>query len=214
MKRAFTLIELTVVVMIIGILAGIIVPKFKSFTQQAKKSAEIATASAVSAALDRIEGEWSVNDGDFDWNNDGISDDIKKDLSSQGYPYRLDRDGKTFGAILKRDINEKFTLRVDRKNSSLALYSIFTGPASDPKMGVPFPKDAKNFDLPGKPDKNDFWLYVIEANATKKGCFVKANNIDTKRVTAGDFVLIDVKGKKMISFNKDDLGIGFKIECE
>ncbi len=214
MRKAFTLMELVAVILIIGILAGIIVPKFRSFSDQAKKSSEIVVASAVASALDRIEGEWSINDGDFDWNHDGIVDDIQKDLSSAGYPYHLDRDGKTFGAVLKRDNGDKFVLQASEKVSSKALYSIFTGPASDPINGVKFSNESSNIDIPYKPDKNDFWLYVIEANATNKGCFVKGDHIDTKQVVAGDFILIDVKGKKRVDFKRDDLGMHFRIECD
>lgn len=208
MKRAFTMIELITVIVIIGILASMAMPKLSGFSSQAKKSAEIATASAVLSALNRIEGEWSINDGDFDWDNDHIKDDIQNELSSYGYPYHLNKNGKIFGAILKNAAGSKFILQQSNKKRSSVIYSLFTGPASNPKIGV---FDAN--DIKGKPDKNDFWLYVIEANATKKGCFITGNNIDTTQIVSGDFILVDVKGDKGLDFKRDDLGISFDIKC-
>jgi len=208
MKRAFTMIELIMVIVIIGILASMAVPKLNGFSSEAKKVAEISTASAISSALEKIEGEWSINDSDFDWNNDHIKDNIKKDLSSYGYPYHLDKNGKIFGAILKNTAGGKFLLQQSNKKRSQSICSIFTGPASNPLNGVSSEKEIR-----GKPDKNDFWLYVIEANATNNGCFVKGDNIDTKQIISGDFILIDVKGDKKLNFKKDDLGISFDIVC-
>ncbi len=208
MKRAFTMIELIMVIVIIGILASMAMPKLNGFSGEAKKSAEIATASALSAALDRIEGEWSISDGDFDWDNDHITDDIKTELSAYGYPYHLNKNNKTFGAVLKSTTGGKFLLQQSNKKRSQSICSIFTGPASNPLNGVSSEKEIR-----GKPDKNDFWLYVIEANATNNGCFVKGDNIDTKQIISGDFILIDVKGDKKPDFKRDDLGISFDIVC-
>lgn len=39
MKKAFTLVEILIVVAILGILAAIVLPQFQSHTQQAKESA-------------------------------------------------------------------------------------------------------------------------------------------------------------------------------
>ncbi len=214
-RKAFTFIELIIAVTVIGILAAVITPKFKDFINQAKKSSELATAAAVSSALKRIEGEWSITDGDFDWDNDKVIDDIKSELSKDGYPYRLDKNGKTFGAVLKGAGDDGFTLKVPPTAKNNIVYSIFTGKASDPKNGVSFTKESGyDFDIPGKPDKNDFWLYVIETNATKNGCFIEGNGIEKKEISSGDFILVDVKGKKLEDFSKEDLGISFQIKCD
>ncbi|RKY11715.1 MAG: hypothetical protein DRP65_03460, partial [Planctomycetota bacterium] len=39
MKKAFSLVELLIVVAILGILAAIVVPEFQTYTQQAKEAA-------------------------------------------------------------------------------------------------------------------------------------------------------------------------------
>ncbi len=214
-RKAFTFIELIIAIVIIGILAAMVTPKFKDFTDQAKKSAELATAAAVSSALKRIEGEWSISEGDFDWDNDKIPDDIETELSNDGYPYHLDRNGKTFGAILKNNTDGGFVLRVPPTKKNNITYSIFTGKASDPTNGASFTdEEGYDFDIPGKPDKNDFWLYVIETNATKNGCFIEGNGIVKKQILSGDFILVDVKGKKQEDFSKEDLGISFDIKCD
>jgi len=52
MKRTgLTLIELIMVIVIIGILAAIILPKFISFREEAEKAAEEATIGAVQAGI-------------------------------------------------------------------------------------------------------------------------------------------------------------------
>ncbi len=61
-KAGFTMVELIFVIVIIGILASIAVPKFSGVTDNAKKSAEIATMSPVATALDNykwwVEYKW------------------------------------------------------------------------------------------------------------------------------------------------------------
>lgn len=51
-RRAFTLVELLLVLVILGILAAIVVPKFGGRTEQAKRSAATSQIATFGTALD------------------------------------------------------------------------------------------------------------------------------------------------------------------
>lgn len=210
MKRnAFTMVELISVIVIIGIISSMAIPKFNGIKDQANKSTELATAASVSAALEAIHGNWSISDGDFDWNNDGVDDDIKTELADSGYPINLERNTDAIGALTKSSSKSGFTKQVDDANS---LYSIFTAKASNPNTGVKFTSQNSSKDIEGKPDKNDFWLYMIDTNSTNK-CYVSSTLSQKRQIMSGDFMLIDVNGSLPTDFSSADLGMAFKIEC-
>jgi prepilin-type N-terminal cleavage/methylation domain-containing protein len=211
MKRnAFTMVELIFVIVIIGIISSMAIPKFNGVKDQANRSTELSTAASISAVLESIHGTWSISDGDFDWNNDGVNDDIKTELADSGYPKNLERNGDDIGALTKSSSKSGFTKQVlgvmnDDANS---LYSIFTAKASNPLTGVKFASK----DIEGKPDKNDFWLYMIDTNSTNK-CYIDSSLSQKKQIISGDFMLIDVNGTLKTDFLSADLGISFKIDC-
>ncbi len=215
MKRnAFTMIELISVIVIIGIISSMAIPKFNDVKNQANKSTELATAASISVALESIHGTWSISDGDFDWNNDGVDDDIKVDLADSGYPLDLKRNEDAIGALTKSSSKSGFTKQElgiinDDANS---IYSIFTAKASNPSTGVKFTSQNSSKDIEGKPDKNDFWLYMIDTNSTNK-CYVSSSSSQKKQIISGDFMLIDVNKSLKTDFLADDLGMAFKIEC-
>ncbi len=84
MKKAFTLIELIFVIVVIGILAAVAVPKFAGLNDSSKVAAELATASSVQTALDACNGEWTINEGSFVCGGSVNS----ADLNTHGYPDR------------------------------------------------------------------------------------------------------------------------------
>ena len=188
-KSAFTMVELIFVIVIIGILAATAIPKFSSIKDGAKKTAEIATISAVATALDSANGEWSINEGSFTWGNKENS----SKLNSLGYPDDLSKNSEIFGAVIKGK-NPKFTKQITINASDYNI-SIFTGPASDPQNGVKFDNSAPNKDIPNKPDRNDFWIYAFYTNPDKT-CIYSGKEID-----AGDFVLIDNNGTSAANYN-------------
>jgi len=124
------------VLVIIGILGAIAVPKFSNLRENAKIGAELATASAVQAAIDECHGEWMVNEGNFTCGYD-ISRD---ELNSYGYPESL---GNPLNRILKNADN--ISWREDGGR--------YYGPASGGGVSI------KNPDKAGKPDSNDYWEY-------------------------------------------------------
>ena len=69
-RRAFTLVELLLVLVILGILAAIVVPKFAGRTEQAKVRAAETQISAFSTAL----GIFETDNGYYPKGKDGLQD--------------------------------------------------------------------------------------------------------------------------------------------
>lgn len=182
------MVELIFVIVIIGILASIAVPKFSGASDGAKKSAEIATISALSTALESAHGEWIINEGDFTWGNNRLSSEIN---ATTGYP-----------AVLSDDLKNpfKYTLKGDNKDFEKlnsgddTKISIFVGPASHPSRGVAYDTKAANSDIAGKPDKNDYWVYV-HSITSDSNC-----TIGGKTLYIGDISLIDVTGTSATNY--------------
>jgi len=80
MKKSFTLIELIFVIVIIGLLASVAVPKFNQTKANASAVSAKSIVSSVRTAIATKHGEWIIND-------DLNSDD---GYTPQGYPIRLD----------------------------------------------------------------------------------------------------------------------------
>ncbi len=155
MKSAFTMIELIFVIVIIGILASIAVPKFTHLTSNAKISTELATVSSLQTAIDSTHGEWSINEGTFTWGN-AMSSDSSDFNQTTGYPVKLGEcPNQPFKYILKNAqlADKKWTCEYNGEGD----YT-FRGPASSKDSGV---QDNPS----GKPDSNDVWRYY-EQNGT------------------------------------------------
>ncbi len=191
MKRsAFTMVELIFVIVIIGILASISIPKLSGVSDNAKKAAEIATFSAVATAIETVHGEWSINEGDFKW---GLLNQPSSTLDPRsGYPFDLNTSTKVFGKVLKGDTKEYKTqpkpVGFDTADYNITL---FTGPATDAKNGVKLPK----IDVTTKPDKNDYWLYASFVTPDKN-C-----SLNGKSFVSGDIFLIDDTSQVAQTYN-------------
>lgn len=211
MKRnAFTMIELIMVIVVIGILASMAVPKFTGVKEQAIKSTELATASAIATALEAIHSTWSMSQGNFDWNNDGVDDAIETELAASGYPLDLSRNSDDLGALLKSSSKSGFVKQLD--NDAGSIFRIYTGKASDPSRGVDFTSQVDTRDVAGQPDKNDFWIYMVDTNSSNR-CYIDSSASGVRQIISGDFVLIDVNGTTPLNFGSGDLGIDFQVNC-
>ncbi len=86
--QAFTLIELLLVLVILGILAAIVVPKFSGRTEQARITAAQTQISSFSTALDAFE----VDNGYYPKGGNGLMDLVQqpRDAKSWKGPYLKD----------------------------------------------------------------------------------------------------------------------------
>jgi len=160
MRKAFTLIEIITVLVIIGILSAVAVPKFSQLSSNSKVASELATASTIQSAIDDAHSEWVMSEGEFSWGNGNKSDCSDDSTSSSndfncnsGYPEKLGNcsDNNAFDVILKSSstLESEWTC-TDNGDGTF----IYRGPASNATHGA-----SKSSDVAGKPDNNDYWEY-------------------------------------------------------
>jgi general secretion pathway protein G len=84
-RRGFTLVELLLVLVILGVLAAIVIPKFSGRTQQAKVQAAVTQISTFRTALDAFE----VDNGYYPKGRTGLQDLIVQPRDAQNWrgPY-------------------------------------------------------------------------------------------------------------------------------
>jgi len=139
MTKAFTLVELIFVIVIIGVLSAVAIPQFRNLTDNAKISAELSTASSVQAALEAVHGEWVISDCDFTWGNNRPY----SELNTDGYPSSLGTTTNPLTYILKNAETSKWS-----SSDGITFY----GPASETTKGT---SNCKT----GKPCIGKSWNY-------------------------------------------------------
>ena len=84
-RQAFTLVELLLVLMILGILAAIVIPKFTGRTEQAREAAAKTQIATFRTALDAFE----VDNGYYPKGKNGLLDLIQQPRDAQNWhgPY-------------------------------------------------------------------------------------------------------------------------------
>ncbi|HKX62964.1 MAG TPA: type II secretion system major pseudopilin GspG, partial [Verrucomicrobiae bacterium] len=84
-QRGFTLIELLLVLVILGVLAAIVVPKFAGRTEQARQTAAQSQIATFGTALDAFE----VDNGYYPKGKNGLNDLVQQPRDAQNWkgPY-------------------------------------------------------------------------------------------------------------------------------
>ncbi len=149
-RPAFTLMELVSVIVLIGVLASVAVPRLSHLQDNARITAELSTAASVQSALESCHGEWVVNEGAFACGYDLPSSDLN---ATTGFPEK-----GTLGASTTSPLNHilKSADRIgwSAKDDNITFY----GPASDPTSGT-------DHCLDDKPCQGRCWKYD-EGNGT------------------------------------------------
>ncbi len=196
-KRAtagFTLIELIMVIVILGILAAVAVPKFFNLQDDAKVAAEMGVAGGVRSGIGIIHGSLITKYASINTSSAADVTAVLQEvtgISGINQAYDSDRDGwlqrlqaqntansarNLFEFVMNDPLhggtdggsdNWIFTVADDGDGSVGGSY---TGPASDNNTGI-----ADENPETGKPDRNDEWDYTEtdnSANDTGDGRFV------------------------------------------
>jgi prepilin-type N-terminal cleavage/methylation domain-containing protein len=150
-KSAFTLIELIFVIVIIGVLSAVAIPKFSGLSANSKVAAELATASTIQSSIDDVHSDWIISEGSFTWGNGKNNSNV----NANGYPNQLGDCPPSFNWILKSSSTVDPKWKCTNNNNGTFTYR---GPASKTNSGV-----SKSSDVPGKPDNNDYWEYNTTA---------------------------------------------------
>ena len=166
MRKSFTLVELIFVLVIIGILAGVAIPKFTNLSSNTKISSELATASTIESAIEDVHSQWIMSEGEFNWGNGETSNCSDDDTSndgdfncSTGYPILGECSSDSFKNILKNSNIVDTKWECAKHSDEIYLYK---GPASKKDSSV-----KPSTDVTGKPDCSDYWEYNISSGTFK-----------------------------------------------
>ncbi len=223
-RSAFTMVELIFVIVTIGILSSMALPRFSKVKDQAKINSELAMINSFDAVLTAaIEFQIDdFNNAEVDWHNLGdldsgtganaagsgnIREALRKAYKAESILGGLGKKVEIIKAIGYLPYNKHGELDYSTSGSSL-YYSplILTGAASNSSHGVHRSPDVLN-----KPDKNDFWVFnpsLGDINITGRAGTTTGNNINTRAIEARTIALVDLNGTEdldvsdiMISYN-------------
>lgn len=215
MKRnAFTMIELIVVIIIIGILATAAIPQFTNVKDMAKVNSELSSISSIDSAVlaeieaqDKRYGDIKVNWHEYTDMNDTIAT-----VAGRAAHYKSINDQNiVLSKVAKR--NKGFEIvgwkQIDSIGNSSYNDGLFCdafvlkAEATKATTGAKYPEDAAGQDIKGEPDRNDFWIFnpsSVDLNIISRNA---RSPINSTVVASGEIKLVDVNGTLPITVITD-----------